>query len=427
MLKKISRFKFTSVMALFLILLLFSGTLLAEEFYETKDFDLEGETVTIHFSHDVLSGQHGPPHVPERVEAAEEKFNVNIETKVVPIEEKMESRANRLMAGDSEYDIWRIDNVNLWSMVAEDMILPISEYVPESYYENLPQIPRKSHKYNEINGVKYTFSNRPDIENHAVIAFNKDIYDKTNLENPQKLYEKGEWTWDTFEKHAIELTQDTSGDGEIDQWGIAFTNPYWWVMANGGNLTKVKEDGSRSFGMNEPQALTALEKLQEWHDVEGIVGGDFEEGTAAMTEFWVFTLELESNIDNYGLVPYPQGPDVEENKYPADSVSSYVLPMNSAEPEAMVAIMSYLMPNQLYGARNQSLINRAPDRKSAQILEEIDDQWDGSEQLGAFYIGEPVWDSIFEEVLTGEQSPNAVMDALEPEANALLEELYWEE
>lgn len=424
--KKLFNLLLALVITMFLLM---GGTLVAEEFYETVgDVDFGGETVYFHFSHDVFSGIHGPPHLPERVEAAEEKFNVNIEPYVVPIEDLYESRQNRLMSGDSAYDVWMLNGYNVWPSIIDDKLLPISDYVPQSYFDNMPHIPRVTHEFAAIGDTKYTFSNIVDLENHWLIAFNKDIFDRAGLPYPSEYYQQGEWNWDTFEELIIELTQDTNNDGEINQWGLGGTNFYWWVMANDGSLTREAEDGRRVFAMNEENAINALEKLQQWHNEYGAVGGLLDDGNAAMGEFPTFALQLESPIENLGLVPFPKGPNAESTRIPADGVNFFALPANSEKPEAMVALVSYLLPNNLYGGSNRRLINRAPDRDSARILQELaGDRWDGSQVIASVIQGvgnDTVGVAFWEEVMPGNISAQAAMDSIAPGAQAILDELF---
>lgn len=74
----------------------------------------------------------------------------------------------------------------------------------------------------------------PWIAQPVVVYFNKGLFDAAGVAYP----EDG-WTWDDFVNIATELTQDTDGDGSVDQWG--FTNngwppPYIFVWQAGGEL-----------------------------------------------------------------------------------------------------------------------------------------------------------------------------------------------
>ncbi len=58
------------------------------------------------------------------------------------------------------------------------------------------------------------------VEAAMPLAFNKQMLEDNNLEDPRALYERGEWTWDKFVEYCQVLTQDTDGDGVTDQYGF---------------------------------------------------------------------------------------------------------------------------------------------------------------------------------------------------------------
>ncbi|MDR3277719.1 MAG: extracellular solute-binding protein, partial [Oscillospiraceae bacterium] len=52
-----------------------------------------------------------------------------------------------------------------------------------------------------------------------VLAFNMNLIRAAGLENPQDLYDRGEWTWDVWRDYLKALTKDTDGDGKTDVYG----------------------------------------------------------------------------------------------------------------------------------------------------------------------------------------------------------------
>ena len=74
------------------------------------------------------------------------------------------------------------------------------------------------------------------LEDTYMLAYNKQMLDEAGLEDPNALYEKGEWTWDKWREYMLALTQDTDGDGVTDvygygaAWTVLFTN---LLMSNG--------------------------------------------------------------------------------------------------------------------------------------------------------------------------------------------------
>lgn len=96
-------------------------------------------------------------------------------------------------------------------------IMPIDEFIGDDlgqYY--LDEASMNNFLYKDEH---YAFSNYV-VNKPYLIGFNKTIFENNGLETPLELYEKGEWTWAKFVEYDDLLTQDTDGDGAIDQWGL---------------------------------------------------------------------------------------------------------------------------------------------------------------------------------------------------------------
>ncbi len=69
--------------------------------------------------------------------------------------------------------------------------------------------------------IIYPVSGKRNVEGTYPLGFNLQMLQANNLEDPRDLYERGEWTWDKFNEYCKILTQDTDGDGVIDQYGYS--------------------------------------------------------------------------------------------------------------------------------------------------------------------------------------------------------------
>ena len=77
------------------------------------------------------------------------------------------------------------------------------------------------------------------VEATYPLGFNMQMLEDNNLEDPRELYARGEWTWDVFIQYCQTLTQDTDGDGQIDQYGYCgYENETLeqLMMSNGANI-----------------------------------------------------------------------------------------------------------------------------------------------------------------------------------------------
>ena len=87
------------------------------------------------------------------------------------------------------------------------------------------------------------------------LAYNKQMLEDNNLEDPRELYKRGEWTWDKFIEYCQVLTQDTDGDGQIDQYGYCgyeFETFEQLMMSNGGSIASGKTEK-----LTSPEVVTS--------------------------------------------------------------------------------------------------------------------------------------------------------------------------
>jgi hypothetical protein len=106
------------------------------------------------------------------------------------------------------------------------------------------------------------------VENTYVLGFNKQMLDANNLESPVDLWARNEWTWDKFIEYCIALTQDTTGDGQINQWGYCgyFQETFTELLMSNG--TYVAKDGAENLSSKEVgEVLQLMFDMYNVHNV----------------------------------------------------------------------------------------------------------------------------------------------------------------
>ena len=96
------------------------------------------------------------------------------------------------------------------------------------------------------------------VEATYPLAFNKQMLEDANLEDPRDLYERGEWTWAKFIEYCQALTQDTDGDGAYDQYGFAGFKEDTFLqllMSNGATIASGTTEGLSSAATGETLAM----------------------------------------------------------------------------------------------------------------------------------------------------------------------------
>ena len=375
-----------------------------------------------------------------RLEEAKELFNIgDIVVETADYFDVGEAAFNRYLAGDSQYDFWLIPQGWFWDLASHDAFYPVSEFLPEAYFETLPPIVQAKNEALRINGQKFHFSSggADDYSNAKVMVVNLDIFERDNLGDPFELYLNNEWTWETVEAIARKATRDTTGDGQIDQWGLMKIGVEAMIMMNGGVQVR-EEDGYFKFTMDEPEVIEALRTYYKWHFEENFTIGDWQQiefpaGYVAMmlTDFWTVGGTDTPYDFPYAVLPPPMGPHVDDYVYtPGGTViMSPFIPKNAAYPEGMVALDNFLFRLDEYWDRfDEQCVAKAPDRISYEVLRNVVEKTSPvglyhDPILGNEWAGDLPFGAIVAGVHEG-RPPATVVNEVKAQAQAILDELY---
>lgn len=388
-----------------------------------SEVDFGGKTVTI------IRG--GLP-APERVAEAEALFNVKLDALRL---ENADQIMARIMAGDSKYDIIRAPHrEGYFTLVAAEMLLPADEHLPEEFFETLPTTDRYIIEKLMYNGHRYGIGVHEGVVNETmyIMPYNKALIEAYGQPDPYELYLAGEWTYDALEKIAVALTQDTDGDGVIDQWGITTANEarvFWrFAGSNGAELAKKDENGKWVFAFNQADAVAAFNTVKKWLDM-GLMGAtdQFNQGKVGFKLYdWIGGNRnaIAAGI-KLGMVPFPKGPHVDEHKAPAYDFRIVYLPVNVEYPEGLIALANFLWREEDTYERLDNLINNyTTSAEHYNLYMEVVANWRGE---GDVFQGTELWNMLTRPVnqaLKDEQSFTAAMDEMAPVAQAFLDDFF---
>ena len=103
------------------------------------------------------------------------------------------------------------------SYATKNYFQPITQYIQQDLGSDfMDEASMDNFKYSD---EYYVFTNSARTKPY-LLAYYIPLFKDNGLETPGELYAKGEWTWDKFLEYCDVLTQDTDGDGRIDQWGL---------------------------------------------------------------------------------------------------------------------------------------------------------------------------------------------------------------
>ena len=99
----------------------------------------------------------------------------------------------------------------------------------------------------------------PQNISSLVIYYNEDMFEAAGVPLPQ-----AGWTWDTFVAAAQALTQDTDGDGAIDQYGVVVEPSMYrmvsFIWGAGGEIVDDAENPT-TLAIDTPEAIDGLTKF----------------------------------------------------------------------------------------------------------------------------------------------------------------------
>lgn len=330
-----------SVLIVMLVLVISISQVFASSLEEPwKEYDLGGETIRISFRFtsatplgpfgSVFDWYDPNPQVRAHIEEVEEMFNCKIEF-VEPREQADVANAVRtgVLAGDTPFDMALIysnfPGGALVNLAFEGLIMELTDYIEPEYWDGFPPESQRAKEETKIMGRYYSFParNEPPPGAFAEIAgliYNRSMLEREGLPDPHEFWDEREWTWEVFKNMARTVTRDTTGDGEIDQWGLWPMHYGNWIASNYGQFYK-EVDGRIELTLNEPRIIEAYEFLQELYE-EGLVKEGWErrmEEQHAFIDLYPHELSIwhergfmDDMNDEYGIIGYPMGPQAED-------------------------------------------------------------------------------------------------------------------
>lgn len=300
------------------------------------------------------------------VEAVEKAYNVKFEYVNLTYTGITESINTSILAGTPECDIYLCDLGMGIPAAMNGLALDLSTVLPADADILSDQTVLN---YLDLGDGKVCLMKQVlgqnTVEATMPLAFNKQMLDNANLEDPRELYKRGEWTWDKFVEYCQILTQDTDGDGVVDQYGFTgFKEDVFslLLMSNGASIAAGNTEGLSSAATVE--ALDFYSKLYNeynvcepytWDDNGDVMRWTYRNGNIA---FWPSAAWIAANNADYDwdgsvgstlafdtvYVQWPVGPsgNKDTNKAKLTSGSFWFIPNNVKDPELVYNVFEAL-------------------------------------------------------------------------------------
>lgn len=301
--------------------------------------------------------------------------------------------------------------------------------------------------------------NMPSIDN--VVFFNKQLLEANNQPNPYDLIDQGQWTWENLRSIMKSLTKDVDGDGMTDYWGgISCGNCFenMAIMSNGARaIYKDVATNTYKVGYNTPEAYSAMEWARDivnvdksflgvddpiagtgnWRDMcarfnEGIVGFMFYASGAMTWDGW-----LENMEDDYGVVPFPNGPNNIGGPYSGSEgadYQAYCITQAAEDPEKVAYIFNRLSEPLEEGQSVNAWKEYAMDayfRGDERGFAQYEKLLESASFTYATLVGSALYDQFrdrtFEVVRYSQKTPAEAMEPVAAEVQAALDAINYPE
>ncbi|GGG23769.1 ABC transporter substrate-binding protein [Paenibacillus abyssi] len=255
----------------------------------------------------------------DKLAELEKQYNFKFEFINVPFAEYMDKVTTSTLAGEPFADIAIMELKRAIPLAKQGLILPISEFTSDTDDINNEQ--KLMTRLPAIGGTEYSFGT-PGV---SIVGtyYNRDLVKKLGVQDPQELYNAGQWTWEKFLELAKAATRDTDNDGKVDTFGYAG----WPVDAARhfgvtNNAMFVYED--LTMGMTDPKFAETLDFINRLYNVENVVkvksGNkmDWNETNTFKDGDVLMSVNYDWNVGDLtfevGVVPNPVGPN-SDGKY----------------------------------------------------------------------------------------------------------------
>ena len=223
----------------------------------------------------------------------------------------------------------------------KDIFVPIDDYI--DFNDPLFADVKAACDLFQWKGKHYVIVNNITGDN-CVVIYNRDTIAENGLKDPAKLFEEGNWTWDTFTEDLQQFVDPTNNQFGIDGWwfeaGLSGTVGVPYIGLENGQLVNHLKD-------------PAIERLQDWMYTLGTTNcvaigvGDY--GWNAMPNYigegktlfypcgaWALYNDTWKNDfgENAMFVPMPKDPEASEYYIPC-GIDGYVMVKGGQNPEGV--------------------------------------------------------------------------------------------
>lgn len=422
----------------------------AEYFSDYPAYDLGGRTIRIGVFYDCYydSTHTVPEDNPnvtnienaqlslDNVRRIEEKYNCRIEYVNPGSEALINSLNTSVVAGTPDYDVYLTQTWFGLPLALNGYFYDIDDLASDYSKVSIDQAVIKTAP---MAGTNCFFETSSLGTGGRFMVYNKDILAELNLEDPNELYAKGEWTWDKFAEICKAATLDTDNNGETDIYGYCggVANTFQEFLAS--NNAHLIKDGTKE-NLSDPAVLETFNFLSKiyYEDKSGRpMTEDYNDNAFAFTTgkgvFSVMALWILQSSEisfDYGVCPWPVGPSGDGSETGMVYNDYWVIPKGVENPEMVLQVVE-----EFFGTHAGDLELR--DEGSIETIESIllseedveiykseiakagTDAWSLVDDNTGYVIS-----GIFNSIITGEMTPAQAVETGKLQWQAALDSIF---
>ena len=236
----------------------------------------------------------------------------------------------QVMAGDTEFD-----------MCAHFSLGAFASYISENLvydWGDVPNIDLSAPWYNKSANEAYSIAEKQyfavsdftfPVQQHARILFNKELFDKYQLDYPYEAVFAGEWTLDMMLKYCKDFYQDLDNDGNEslgDRYGMITSGGLFSVDPACACERAVRFDGDKLvLNLYSERIVDMIEDISDFYRNPDILMRTqpyatqykiFEDGNALFETYSSDPALLRSiEAFDFGYLPFPKYDDTQEDYY----------------------------------------------------------------------------------------------------------------
>lgn len=298
--------------------------------------DFGGKTVTVACWVDMTPKLGGSDYDDARYyayEYAKEKYNCDIEYISMPEDDYFSTFVAKSLSAQKFADIVTAHCWNYVSWVNQDLLVPVTDWMKDADEHWLTMMPSYKNEIWSVNArLRTTWPG-------FYMLYNTDVLAELNLESPQELAKKGQWTWDKYRAYCKAAKTDK-------RYG---TSAFWIpeILRMSSDFTTVTyQDGKYynawTHAKTKAQGLSVLQMMYDMKVTDGSILGNTIGGSTSSEESIesfrtgnIFICMADDTrartfksegMKNFKPVTLPLGPGVTELKDYIQSFSFFAIP-----------------------------------------------------------------------------------------------------